>query len=946
VPIAAGVIAALMAVPAFADPDPTIDADGRVHDEAAYAGPVTTYLHKKPKAKTPAVPKIPVVSIRGGDHKGLSRILISWHSAVTYKVDETPGLVTITFSRPAKADLGTLAKQPLRNIPSITTVDDPDHLIVQLAVKSGERSRAFRTGNIVVVDILDSDATSVPSAPAPVTATASTGEKTEGKPDDTIIHMQPTDAAASLAVFRRGPYLWLATDDKLGEGAWSVSGPNAKSIGVPPTRYSVSNGTLLRFAYKGDLPGHVITRQHAGGWDVVFSSAPTPVAALAVQAVATENQVTVTAPGAAHLLSFTDPDLGDTLFVVPLPAAGEYVGKARRFSDADLLQTIQGVAAISHGDRAQIAAGLGAVTISGVQLSTDSGTGSAPPALFDLATWYNGGPSVLNKNRRAIEHAPIGDDASGERSRAIQMARLFLANGWGNECLGALHLAETVDPDIDSSPDFVALRGAAEALAARPDEATADLTIDALVSQPEAIVWRALGEASGSSDQRQEALAILRSNTKIFEKYPHELKTRFSLALAALAVSASELDAMEDALKLLTRNEPYEKQTQPAIATLKAAIALQRGKRPEAEKLYASIPAMRNQYWTALAGLSSVEEGLTQGTLTEAEAISRLDSLRFEWRGDDYEYHVLEKLGQLYLITGDYKNGLETLTNLMHFGEGSKYANDARQKMIDTAKLAFAPETTAAASPLDTYELYNTFVPYLPPGTISDSDVRTLSDRLAAIGVMDQAITLIQPQMEAATDPTVKAKLGARIAALRLLDDKPELALKALASSDFASIDDGLKTERKLLQAQALFKSGKPDDAVAALQGIQTREADALRVEIAWAQKNWTNAAAALERLAGPPPAPGATISEEQATIVLNEVVALNLANDPAGIEALRKSYGDAMAKTKKASAFALLTSPASDTHSPSIEAVKASVGGLDIFENYLSAYRQQPEKK
>ena len=131
--------------------------------------------------------------------------------------------------------------------------------------------------------------------------------------------------------------------------------------------------------------------------------------------------------------------------------------------------------------------------------------------------------------------------------------------------------------------------------------------------------------------------------------------------------------------------------------------------------------------------------------------------------------------------------------------------------------------------------------------------MRALSDRLAAIGVMDQAIALIQPQMESATDPTVKAKLGARIAALRLLDDKPDLALKALASSDLANIDDGLKTERKLLQARALFKSGKPDDAVAALQGLQSREADALRVEIAWSQKKWADAAAALARLAGPP---------------------------------------------------------------------------------------------
>ena len=77
-------------------------------------------------------------------------------------------------------------------------------------------------------------------------------------------------------------------------------------------------------------------------------------------------------------------------------------------------------------------------------------------------------------------------------------------------------------------------------------------------------------------------------------------------------------------------------------------------------------------------------------------------------------------MGELYLSTGDYKDGLEMLTNLANFAEGSKYADDAKRKIVETAKTAFSPETAAKESPLDTYELYNTFVPYLPPGTITD----------------------------------------------------------------------------------------------------------------------------------------------------------------------------------------------------------------------------------
>ncbi len=924
---------------ARADPTPlTVTSSGGLAPVQADQG----HGHKKKKG---AAPGIAAVSIRAGDHKGLSRVLISWPSASTYKVDEAPGTVTITFDRPAKPDLGNTAKQVLRNIQSIATVDDPQHLIVKLTVKSGARSRAFKTGNIVIVDIFDGGTGTVEGAPAPVTASATSGEKTEGKPEDAVIHLQPADAAASLAVFRRGPYLWLATDGKGDTRAPTVAGPLAKDLGQP-TQYSASGGTLYRYVYKPDeaTPLHISTRQHSGGWDIVFSANAAATPPLAVKAIAAETEVTIAAPGAAHVLSFTDPDLGDTLDIVPLPTAGAYIDKMRRYADADLLPTVQGVAAVTRSEHAQIGAGLGAVTISGIVLSTDSGSGGTAPALFELDAWYAGGPSQILANRRKIEHAALGEDAPGERTQAIEMARLFLANGWGYEAGAALSLAQSADPDVVKSPDFIALRGGAAALALRVDDATADLGSDALRSQPEALVWRALAETAGTSDQRQEAFSILRSNTAMFAKYPHELKQRFALALASLAVEANEPVAMDTALTLLTKGESPDRTTKPAIATLKAGIAAQKGKFGEADKQYASVPAWRDQYWTAVAGLAAVENGLAQGTLQEKDAIDRLDALRFDWRGDDYENRVLEKLGELYLATGDYKKGLDTLTNLITVGAGSKYADEAKQKVIDTAKLAFSAEKAASTSPLDTFELYNTFVPYLPPRTIPDSDVRALSDRLAALGVMDQAIGLIQPQMDAATDPSVKARLGGRIAALRLLDDKPDLALKSLAASDSDKIDDTLKTERKLLLARALFKSGKSDEANAALQGLSSREADALRVEIAWPQKDWKGAAAALGRLAGQPDAAG-NLTDEQANIVLNEAVALNLGNDAVTLDQLNKTYGAAMAKSKKASSFALLTSPASDTKAPSIESVKASVSSLDIFENFLSAYRKDPGK-
>ena len=899
------------------------------------------------------------VTIGAGDHKGLSRVLVSWRQPVGFVIDEAPGVITVTFDHPAKADLGTTPKQQLRNVQSIAVVDDPQKLVLRLAVKAGAKSRAFKTGNIVIVDVLDpapGGANRGEGAPAPVTAAATqtTAEKTESKSavaDETIIHLQPAQSA-SLAVFRRGKYLWLATDGKA--GLPTVAGPNA-SLLVQPTTYSATTGTLFRYTMKplppapapGDTdPGElqVTTRQHGGGWDVVLAPHQAPLMGLNVVAAAAQNNITITAPGAAQVVSFIDPDLGDTLSIVPLPTAGEFIAKTRRFATSDLLQTAQGVAAIAHGEHVTVSAALGQVTIAGMELSTDSGGHATAPALFDFAAWYRGGPDKLLSNRRDIEHAVIKDEDSNQRGQAIELARLFLANGYGNEALGALKLAQSMDPNMAESPDFIALRGGAEALQGRVEDARKDLSIDALQNQPEAILWRALAESVGTADQKQEALSILHSNTKAIEKYPPELKRRFALALAALAVERNEAGAMEPALTLLTKGDQPDNSAAPAIATLKAGIVIGKGKFADSDKLYASVPTMQDQYWTALAGLASIETGLAQGSLKPKDAIPRLESLRYCWRGDEYEYRVLAKLGDLYFTTGDYKAGLDTFLGLISAAEGTPYADAAHARIIETAKADMAVDTAAKSSPLDTYELYNTFLPSLPAGAIPDSDVRALSDRLAAIGVTDQAVALIEPQMNSAADPALKARLGERIAALRLLDDKPDLALKVLADSNSDKLDAKQKSDRKLLQARAQFKSGKPDDAVATLQGETSREADALRVEIAWPQHDWKDAAAAFGRLAGSPAADG-TITDEQSSMVLNEAVALNLGKDLVSLEQLRKTFAAPMAKSKNASAFALLTSPNSDVGAPSLDAVRASVSSLNIFENFLSSYRKEPGK-
>ena len=366
---------------------------------------------------------------------------MSWPLSAEYKIAEAPGIVTITFDHGGHAELSANTKQALRNVQSITAADDDQHLVVMLTVKPGSHVRAFKAGNIVIVDLMDGD--SGTGAPAPVDIAASSGQKTEiARPGDTLIHIAPTDPL-SLAAFRRGPYLWIAADGKLPSATPSVTGLEAGTL-ADPSRYAGSGATYLR--YRIADTDHVSARPQGIGWDIVLSPDAPGSKGLDVEGRIATEQVRVSALGATKVLSFTDPDLGDTMRIVPLPGTAEFVDRDRHLPEGDLIATAEGVVFLAKGNPV-IAAGSNAVTISGLNLSGDIGTSrAAPPPLYDFAAWRAGGPSEILKRRKAIEHAGLTDSDAGTRGTAIDLAHLYLANGFGNEALGALDFAATADP--------------------------------------------------------------------------------------------------------------------------------------------------------------------------------------------------------------------------------------------------------------------------------------------------------------------------------------------------------------------------------------------------------------------------------------------------------------------------------------------------------------------
>src|SRR5690606_27643132 len=94
-----------------------------------------------------------------------------------------------------------------------------------------------------------------------------------------------------------------------------------------------------------------------------------------------------------------------------------------------------------------------------------------------------------------------------------------------------------------------------------------------------------------------------------------------------------------------------------------------------------------------------------------------------------------------------------------------------------------------------------------------------LADRLVEVDLLERAAELLEGQVRYRLEGAQKARIGARLALVRLLDRDPEASLEALDFSAAEGLDEKLASQRRQLKARALAALGRAEEALAALDG-------------------------------------------------------------------------------------------------------------------------------
>jgi len=787
--------------------------------------------------------------------------------------------------------------------------------------------------------------------PLPLAASGLTAPDA-GQPPLAVLQINP-GVPIALAAYERGGYAYLILERKLAPDMKQLLAGQNPQLQLQSLNLEHATGWRFVMPVGGDLrldrSGSTWVVSIAGGkreLPIALSLIAEPHYALGARLFLPVTNP----PDVVHLF---DPVIGDELSVVPLLNPGDALTTPRRYADFTALPTAQGLVVAHRSDRLAVRKVANGVEISaegGLRLSSpedtgmiarsDAARGSNRAMLFDFRTWHGLPDESFTQTRQRLLQN-IVDVPAVERDRArIELARFYFAHGFAAEALALLNYMQERLPDLFVRPEFRALHGAAQILANNPTAGLQDFATPGLNDVVDRPLWEALAQAQ----LRDYTAAAPKFDATIgfIEDFPEPIFVRFAtMALETLVATGQEAKADQWLDNWQASKKHQDFLDSPAAHYIHGVVHYSLNNPEQAAKHWRIAAASNDRLYRTRAEIALVDYDLGKGTLTPASAAQRLEGLRFAWRGDALEWETLRRLGLYYLQAKKYRDGFVNLERARKLYPEMAGNAVIAQKLSDTFHDLYTTNLGAGMTPLEALSLYQDYRYLVTDPAVARPVMRSLTERLVAIDLLEQASQLLQDLMTTATGEE-RAQLGARLAGISLLDRQPAKALAALDASQSEGLKVELLQERQLLRARALLEQGQLDAVKSLLAGRGDAAAQLLLADMAWRQAQWGEAAAAFRRALGDAPKDG-VLSNDQAQLVVRIATALALGGDQAGLQQFAKDFDPAMRQTKPYPVFKLLTEAQDSRSLREIAAQMGKSNDNDVFRKFLDQYRSMP---
>jgi tetratricopeptide (TPR) repeat protein len=614
----------------------------------------------------------------------------------------------------------------------------------------------------------------------------------------------------------------------------------------------------------------------------------------------------VAVSGATRIIRFSDPDVGDTLSVVTALGPSKGLPSRRDFVQAAFLPSIQGLAVEAHADDLTLSHDVDIVSIvrpRGLTLSprraakvaaladADAPAPAAMPALID-AKWGRTGEGGFLKSYNSLLSAAMREsgntDGAAPTVARMALARFLVGSDLSFEAIGLLNDAARASPRLTDNAEFRGLRGVARVMARRYKEAAADFSAPVLVEDPSSSLWR--GYVASQQAQWAEARSDFAKGADAFNQFSPTWRARFARADAQAALALGDTAAAEARIRLALS---YKTDVSEELATrlLQARIFEREGHQDRALKMYAAIATAPIESLSSPALLRATQIRLQTGKLSTVQAATVFDGLRYRWRGDATELETIRALGQLYLGQGRYREALEALRSA---GVRMPDLPEALQLQADLSaafRALFLGGMADGLEPVQALALFYDFKDLTPIGSDGDQMVRKLVRRLVDVDLLSPAAELLKYQVDNRLDGVPKAQVASDLAVIYLMDRQPEKALQAINGSRTTALPAALNAERRIIEARGWAGVGRFDSALEIIERDKSKDAQDLRAEISWKQKDWPKAGPVFEKALGDRWKNPAALSAEEEGKLLRAGVAYSLAGDNVALARLNGQY-------------------------------------------------------
>jgi len=759
----------------------------------------------------------------------------------------------------------------------------------------------------------------------------------------------PLQVATPAAAFRRGDTVWLVFDTPKPIDVEAIRSKGGAMIGEVG-RIPLDKGQAVRIRLTRPLV-YSLTSEEVGketNWMLTLAdkiqATPLPLMmsrnitdpALANIAIPFAN------PGLLHKL--TDPDAGDTLYVVTAQQPVRGFIKRQDLVDLSLLESAHGIAIRPNSDEVGVEVGSdkvilgkkGGLTLSPVDISAERAPTAVRP-VFSPEGWRKGQSENFMARQSELMTAIAAVEPALRSLPRLDLAQFYMSRAMYHEAKAVTDVMLT-DPLNKEESGALIMHAIASILIGRPAQGLKDLANPVIGNSHDSQLWKALAYA------RQGKWADAREKFKNVE-----------FAIASLPLDIQRIvtmDAMRASLEVKDYAGASKRRSElevvgippeaaPAFAVLRGRLAEALGHDKDALDDYKFAVASNDR--PAAAEAKQLEVALRQkrDEIGKEEALRELETLSMTWRGDAIEVKTLQMLSQLYAENGRYRDALmaaRTATRLQPNAEASRLAQDLASDLF--TQIFLGPKGDELP-PVEALGMFYEFRELTPIGRRGDELIRRLADRLASIDLLDQAAELLQYQVDHRLEGAARAQVAARLAMVYLANRKPDMAITALRASRISDLSGELRQQRLLLEARAQSDVGRHDLALDIVSNVSGREVLRLRSDIFWAARRWRESAEQIELYYGERFRDFKPLNAVEKSDIIRAAVGYALADDSIGLSRFREKYAPLMSESADRLAFDIASKPAAASSAEFAEIAKLAAS-VDTLDGFLREMKQR----